>query len=197
MVASPIHLQQVLLITVQLSILLPSTLLLELIHSATHLPRRMSLEKSLVVLYSPSVVQSKQQHSMILIAHSSLPYLVLVLRNLSSVRSWADLSSPLVVELKVTFDYNLSLLLPMLHPLIMVLSAATTTTADNGSIADPLTEGIDDLGTVIYSQTVEGTTGGVTFSYTDHLGLKQRSTTNYSSTQIMLLLRQVLFRCWC
>ena len=125
MVASPIHLQQVLLITVQLSILLPSTLLLELIHSAAHLPRRMLLEKSLVVLYSPLVVQSKQQHSMIPIAHLSLPYLVMVSRNLSSVRSWADLSSPLVVELRkshLTTTYPL--LLPIVHLLIMVLSAA-------------------------------------------------------------------------
>ena len=68
---------------------------------------------------------------------------------------------------KVTFDYNLSSIVTYATPVDNgLISSATTTTADNGSIADPLTEGIDDLGTVIYSQTVEGTTGGVTFSYT-------------------------------
>ena len=68
---------------------------------------------------------------------------------------------------KVTFDYNLSSIVTYATPVDNgLISSATTTTADNGSIADPLTEGIDDLGTIIYSQTVEGTTGGVTFSYT-------------------------------
>ena len=68
---------------------------------------------------------------------------------------------------KVTFDYNLSSIVTYGTPVDNgLISSATTTTADNGSIADPLTEGIDDLGTIIYSQTVEGTTGGVTFSYT-------------------------------
>ena len=68
---------------------------------------------------------------------------------------------------KVTFDYNLSSIVTYATPVDNgLISSATTTTADNGSIADPLTEGIDDLGTIIYSQTVEGTTGGVTFSHT-------------------------------
>ena len=68
---------------------------------------------------------------------------------------------------RVTFDYNLSSIVTYATPVDNgLISSATTTTADNGSIADPLTEGIDDLGTIIYSQTVEGTTGGVTFSYT-------------------------------
>ena len=64
------------------------------------------------------------------------------------------------------FDYNLSSIVTFATPVDNgLITDAVTTTEDHGSITDPLTEGIDDLGTIIYSQTVQGTTGGITFAY--------------------------------
>ena len=66
----------------------------------------------------------------------------------------------------VAVDYNLSSIVTLAAPVDNGLITDSVTTAeDHGSITDPLTEGIEDLGTVIYSQTVQGTTGGLTFDY--------------------------------
>ena len=64
------------------------------------------------------------------------------------------------------FDYNLSSIVTFATPVDNgLITDAVTTAEDHGSITDPLTEGIDDLGSIIYSQTVQGTTGGITFAY--------------------------------
>ena len=47
-----------------------------------------------------------------------------------------------------------------------LITNAVTVTEDNGSIADPLTAGEESNGTVLYDQTVTGTTGGITLSLT-------------------------------
>ena len=66
----------------------------------------------------------------------------------------------------VAVDYNLSSIVTLAAPVDNgLITDAVTTAEDHGSITDPLTEGIEDLGTVIYSQTVQGTTGGITFAY--------------------------------
>jgi len=66
---------------------------------------------------------------------------------------------------RVAFDYNLSSIVTYATPVDNgLVNSAVTATEDNGSITDPLTAGIENLGNIIYSQTVEGTTGGVTFS---------------------------------
>ena len=66
----------------------------------------------------------------------------------------------------VAVDYNLSSIVTLAAPVDNgLITDAVTTAEDHGSITDPLTEGIEDLGTVIYSQTVQGTTGGLTFDY--------------------------------
>ena len=65
------------------------------------------------------------------------------------------------------FDYNLSSIVTFATPVDngLITGTAPNPDIDYGFITDPLTEGIDDLGSIIYSQTVQGTTGGVTFAY--------------------------------
>ena len=66
----------------------------------------------------------------------------------------------------VVVDYNLSSIVTFATPVDNgLITDAVTTAEDNGSITNPLTEGIEDLGSVIYSQTVQGTTGGIEFAY--------------------------------
>ena len=65
------------------------------------------------------------------------------------------------------FDYNLSSIVTFATPVDngLITGTAPNPDIDYGFITDPLTEGIDDLGSIIYSQTVQGTTGGITFAY--------------------------------
>ena len=58
------------------------------------------------------------------------------------------------------FDYNLSSIVTFATPVDngLITGTAPNPDIDHGSITNPLTEGIDDLGTIIYSQTVQGTT---------------------------------------
>ena len=67
----------------------------------------------------------------------------------------------------VAVDYNLSSIVTFATPVDngLITGTAPNPDIDYGSITNPLTEGIEDLGSVIYSQTVQGTTGGITFAY--------------------------------